>query len=164
MRSSCLLLLVICACSRDTPAPAPAPAPSPAPKAPAAKTLDAPTDLTSLAARLRYEATHRPAAGPHAEQILDAIGGAGLAVVERHQYLGLAMHASYCAGGTTRDGVAISVCEYATADAATAGKTYADHRFAAIGDARRAARGNALLTIAGPAPAAERALHVFATL
>jgi hypothetical protein len=163
MRSSCLLVLVICACSRQTPAPAPAPAAAPAPKA-QTKTLDAPTDLASLAARLRYEAAHRPASGPHAEQVLDAIGGAGLAVLQRRQYLGLAMHASYCAGGTTRDGLAISVCEYGSADAATAGKTYADRQFAAMSDARRATHGNALLTVAGPAPAAERALHVFTTL
>jgi len=180
MRPSSLIALVLMlfACSRETaPVPAPAPGPAltpaavPAPaasSAPArtstAKIVEAPKDLTSLAARLHYEASHRPAAGPHAEQVLDAIDADGLAVVRRRQYLGLAVHASYCAGGTTRDGLAISICEYATPDDAARGKTFADRQFAAITDAQRATRGNALLTVVGAKPDATRALHTFATL
>jgi len=159
MRTIVLALLVAC-----SPSPSPSPPPSPSPSPSQTKTLEAPKDLTSLAARMRYEAAHRPEAGPHAEQVLDAIDANGLTVLQRRQYLGVAVHARYCAGGTTKDGLAISICEYATPADAARGKTYADRQFAAISDAQRAARGNALITIVGARPEAARALHVFETL
>jgi hypothetical protein len=96
--------------------------------------------------------------------VLDAIDAAGLPVLQRRQFLGVTVHASYCAGGTTRAGLAVSVCEYPSADAAAAGKAYADRQFAALTDAQRATRGNALLTVVGDQSTAARALHAFSTL
>jgi hypothetical protein len=122
------------------------------------------TDITSIAARLHYEASHRPTGGPRAENVLDAIDHAGLPLLARRQYLGVPIHAAYCAGGTTADGLAVSVCEYSSPAAAAQGKAYADRQFASIADAHRAVRGNALLTIVGDRPLALRAAHVFETL
>lgn len=155
------LFLVFTACSHPSDAPAPAAAPKPAPAE--TKTLEPMTDVSSLAKRMSYEAAHRPRLEPTAERVLDAMDAAGLRVAARKQYLAVAMKASYCAGGTTPDGVAISVCEYPDADAATAAKTFADTRYAAIG-AAHASRGAAVLTAVGPAPATERALRAFQTL
>ena len=165
MRSSFIALIALAACSRASSQP-PSPSASPSPTAgiTAGKQLQPATELGSLAARLRYEASHRPATGPKAEQVLGAIDAAGLRVGSPHQYLGLAVHARYCAGGTTPDGLAVSVCEYATPAEALAGKAYADSQFAAMTGAERATHGSALLTVVGPTTERERALHVFETL
>jgi hypothetical protein len=166
MRNLILSLLLV-ACSRDT-----APSAKAATRAEArtpAKTVEPSTNLSGIAARLGYEATHRPATGPSSDRVLDALEAAGIKLAERRQFLGIAMKASYCAGGTTSDGVAISVCEYATAEAAQAGKAFADRQYAAMSpNAIRAIHGASLLTVVHPqerSPAlAERALHTFTTL
>ncbi|HUJ59497.1 MAG TPA: hypothetical protein VLX92_13420 [Kofleriaceae bacterium] len=163
MRSSHLLVIAaLAACSHaDPPAPAPAPA---APAAVPGKTLQPAENLGSLASRLRYEAAHRPAAGPRAEAVLDAIDASGVRIEKRRQYLGMPMHAAYCAGGTARDGLAVSVCEYATPADAAAGRSYADRQFAAMSGAVRSVRGADVLTVVGPRPSADRALRTFATM
>ena len=164
--------LCLVACSKSQPpapsqhAPkAPAAAAPVAPQAPAvAKTLDPGTDLTALAERMHYEAAHRPAAKINADAVLDALDASGMQLRKRRQYLATTMHASYCAGGTTADGIAISVCEYASPAAAAAGKSFADHQYAAI-EARRVVQGQTLLTIARANPqVAERAIHTFNAL
>ncbi|HTR55189.1 MAG TPA: hypothetical protein VMJ10_31115 [Kofleriaceae bacterium] len=120
-------------------------------------------DLGPLAARLQYEAAHRPTSGLRAERVLDAIDAAGLQLADRKQFLGLTAHASFCAGGTTRDGVGISICEYDSAAAATAAKAYVDRQYA-FADATRTAHGSALLTVIGSHEATERAVHAFEAL
>ncbi len=169
MRQYILASLILVACSRDTTrAPTPSPAPAAAPPAAQTKRLDPGEDLSSLAMRLRYEAQHRPTSGPTTERVLDTLDAAGLRVDRRRQYLGMAMHARYCAGGTTSDGIAVSVCEYATDHDATAGKTYADHQYASLAGATRATRGGTLLTLVRPedrpAELVDRALHAFTAL
>jgi hypothetical protein len=160
-----ILSLLLVSCSHDT-AP---PAPTAAPAQPVAKTLEPSTNLAGLAARLQYEATHRPSIGPRSERVLDAIDAAGIKLADRRQFLGIAMNASYCAGGTTNDGVAISVCEYTTAEAALAGKAFADRQYAAMGPTTiRATHGATLLTVVRPQERshelADRALEAFKTL
>ena len=95
--------------------------------------------------------------------MLDAIDAAGLPLADRKQFLGLTAHASFCAGGTTKDGVGISICEYESADAATAAKAYVDRQYA-FADTTRTAHGSALLTVVGSREAAERAVHAFQAL
>jgi hypothetical protein len=120
-------------------------------------------DIGPLAARLRYEAAHRPASGPNAEKVLDAMDGAGLALADRRQFLGLTAHAAYCAGGTTKDGIGISVCEYPSAADATAAKAYVDHQYA-FADTTRIAHGASLLSVVGSHDAAARAIRAFQSL
>jgi hypothetical protein len=168
MRSLIISLLLV-SCSHDTAPPAPTPTRQSPPAAAQAKTLEPARNLSGLAVRLQYEATHRPATTPSSERVLDAIDAAGLKVAVRRQFLGVAMKASYCAGGTTSDGIAISVCEYASAAEATAGKKYADRQYAAMGpEAIRATRGATVLTVVRPPERspelAERALRAFTTL
>src|SRR5438093_8736124 len=96
---------ILAACSsKATPPPAPAPAPQ--------KTLEPSTNISSLAARLQYEAAHRPAGAIAAERVFDALEHAGIELADRTQYAGVVMKASYCAGGKARDGLVVAICEY----------------------------------------------------
>ena len=155
-------LILVAACSSH-PSPSPRPSPGPVASATASKSVISAKDLGPLAARLQYEAAHRPASGLRAERVLDAIDAAGLALADRRQFLGLTAHASYCAGGTTKDGTGISICEYESPAAATAAKAYVDRQYA-IADATRTAHGSALLTVVGTRDAADRAARAFEAL
>lgn len=147
--ASTLSLAALAAC--DRPAASLAPAGTGAATAGAGKSLEPSKDLSPLVARLGYEASHRPAATVKAEQVLDALDRRELVVATRRQFLGVTVHASYCLGGKTRDGIAIAACEYPDPAAATAGKAFMDQRFAAMSPlARRAVRGSTVLTITDP--------------
>jgi hypothetical protein len=173
MRLALSLSIVVCvACSKATPtAPpvasqtAPTAAAAASPGAPAlAKTLDPATDLSALADRMQFEASHRPGGKVNADTVLDALERTGMHLRKRRQYLGATMHASYCAGGTTSDGVAISVCEYTNHEAAMSAKQFIDKQYAAI-DASRVVQGQTLLVVARAQPqVAELAIHTFNTL
>ncbi|HEY1556286.1 MAG TPA: hypothetical protein VGF94_15730 [Kofleriaceae bacterium] len=91
------------------------------------------------------------------------MGAAGLALADRRQFLGLTAHASYCAGGTTKDGIGISVCEYTTPADATAAKAFVDRQYA-FADTTRVTHGAALLSVVGSRDAAERANRAFQAL
>jgi hypothetical protein len=147
------LLCVLIACSSKTSAPAPAPAPP--------KALEPATNVSSLAARLQYEAAHRPAAAISAERVFDALDRAGLPVAQRTQYAGIVMKASYCAGGRADDGLVVAICEYQTHDAALAGKDFMDQTFP-LATARREVRGSTVMTAIGGRR--DRALTAFETL
>ncbi len=162
------LVVALLGCNRE-PSPVPA-ASSPPPARTDVRSVEPSKELAPLVARLRYEADHRPSSAVTAERVLDALEHAQLPVSSRRQYLGGTLRASYCAGGVTRDGLAIAVCEYPDATTATAGKQLMDSRFAAMKQvALRKAHRNTVLTIAGntnPSNSAlvERAFEVFATL
>jgi hypothetical protein len=127
-------------------------------------------DLSALAERLAWEAQNRPALDVTAERVFDALERAGVSVLTKRQYVGITMGASYCAGGMTRDDVAISVCEYASRTAAAAGKDFMDHRFARMTPfARRVVHGQVLLSITKPSANAgmdvvQRAVDTFTSL
>ena len=164
-------VLCVAACSRTHEAPpaahtatATAAATAPAARSTASelKTMRPSQPVGSLVARLRYEAAHRPAAQPTADLVLDALAHSGVQLGDRRQYLGLAMHASYCAGGTAHDGLVVAVCEYPTHAAAEAGKAYMDRAFA-IADTTRAVRGEAVMTVVHPGALANQAHQALAT-
>lgn len=112
------------------------------------KQVEPSQQLAPLIARLRYEQIHRPPARISAERVLDALERAGVGVRERRQFLGATVRAAYCAGGTTVDDVAISVCEYRTPEAALAGKQLMDKRFAAMSpNAHRVIRDRTVLSV-----------------
>jgi hypothetical protein len=79
-------------------------------------------------------------------------------VTDATQFLATTAKASYCAGGKT-GALAISVCEYATPDDATAGRIFVEKTFAAIRDRRIAIRGTTSLTIVGGDDATRAALE-----
>jgi hypothetical protein len=86
--------------------------------------------MKSVGGRLQYEATHRPAASPRAEDVLASLGAAGIELAEEKQYVAMTVKAAYCVGGQTRDGLSIAVCEYETPAAAAAGRAFVTERFA----------------------------------
>lgn len=146
------LLCALIACSPAKPAPAPQPR---------QKTLEPATNVSSLAARLQYEAAHRPAGAITAERVFAALDAAGQPLAQRTQYAGIVMRASYCAGGRGSDGLVVAVCEYPTHDAALAGKQLMDREFP-LATARREVRGSTVMTAIGDRR--DRALDTFATL
>jgi hypothetical protein len=131
---------------------------------PAVRAVSPSRDLTPLLARLAYEAHHRTAVRLSAERVLDALDRAQLRIIERKQFLGALVHASYCLGGRTGAGLAIAACEYEDPAAAEAGKELMDRHFSAMAPwARRSAHGAIVLTIADPSGLAhdELAAHAF---
>ena len=131
---------------------------------PAVREVSPSRDLTPLLERLAYEAHHRTAVQLPAERVLDALDRAELRIIERKQFLGAVVRASYCLGGRTGAGLAIAACEYADPAAAEAGKQLMDRRFSAMSPwARRSAHGTIVLTIADPSGLAhdELAAHAF---
>lgn len=149
---------------RDQPSTAPAAAPLPRADAPAPD----PT-MRTLAGRLAFEAANRPGDGPRLETLIAAATAAGVEILDTRQYLGLTASAAYCAGGRTRDGLAVAVCEYADEPAAIAGRAHVERRFGSMGDVRRiVVRRSATLTTTGDAVAHARTRaaleQAFATL
>lgn len=147
-----------------------APAPSVQSSDPPVKEVSPSRDLAPLLARLAYEAQHRPAVRLPAERVLDALEAAQLRIIERKQFLGATVHADYCLGGRTGEGLAIAACEYGDPAAAEAGMQLMDRQFAAMSPgARRRAHETIVLTITDPSGVphdeiAARAFKVFAAL
>ena len=154
------LLLSLAGCRHD----AGAPAANAETAEPAVREVSPSHDLTALRARLADEAHRRAAVRLPVEQVLDALERAQLRIVERKQFLGATVHADYCLGGRTDDGLAVAACEYADPAAAEAGKQFMDLEFAAMSRwARRSAHETIVLTIADPSgtPHDQIAAHVF---
>ena len=170
--SVALFACVACAsCKREAPEPAVSRAtPAVPPASKQTQALEPSSDVSPIVQRLAWEAENRPKRGVTVEQVFEALDRAGIAVTGTRQYLGVTVQASYCAGGVAADGVAISVCEYPTAKAADASRRFMEQRFAAMTSrTRRVVHGQALLTIAQPAPEhgadiASRATQTFRTL
>lgn len=157
-------VVALVGCQRDRPPPAPV-----EPAGSTTKNVDPSKALGPLVDRLHYEATHRPAAALPAELVLDELAQVDLGVVARRQYVGAQLLASYCLGGTTKDGVAISICEYADNPRAVAGKAFMDRQFGAMQPAaHRVVRDTTVLSIVDPggatSPLTSRALQRFAAI
>jgi hypothetical protein len=136
-------LLGMAACSREHAPPA-----QPSPKPVAAERVSAPVGMNTLAGTLRDEAAHRPDGATRAEDVFAALATAGVTVSSPRQYLGLTARAEYCAGGTTADGLAVAVCEYASPEAALAGRAFVEDRYAVMNSYRAIhVRGATTLTL-----------------
>lgn len=134
------IAVALSACGRDRANHASASSPT--------KRVEPSQQLAPLIARLHYEQLHRPPTRISAERVLDALERAGVGVRERRQFLGATVRAAYCAGGTTADDIAISVCEYKTPAAALAGKQLMDKRFAVMdANAHRVVRDRTVLSV-----------------
>lgn len=165
------LLALLAGCGRDRVEQdlAPPVAPPLATSAAEARPMEPSHDLTALRTQLEWEAQHRPHGAVTTEQVFDALDKVGLPVVARQQYLGASMNASYCGGGTTTAGTAVSICEYASPQAAQQGLRFMEEQFGKSGArVNRAAHGPAVLTIvrgeADQAEAVTRALASFQRL
>jgi len=162
----CAALLAAAAACSNAPRVEPSPtaiAPTAAePPAPASR--DSSDALQTLAGRLRDEAEHRPGAGPRAEDVFAALSRGGIAIGSPRQYLGMTVKARYCAGGATADGLAVAVCEYASADDAASGKRFVEERYAGITDRAIHLRGATTLTLTGEPGDARRAAAIFESL
>lgn len=102
-------------------------APSAAPQPPSSKPLG-----TSIGGMLQAEQLARPSGTPRAEDVIAALGKDGVVVEDVKQHLGAPVGAKYCVGGTTKNGVAMSICEYESATAAEAGRATSQKAFGAI--------------------------------
>lgn len=133
----------------ETAAPAAAPAPAPA-AAPMPAEPEPPAAMRTLAGRLAYEAAHRPDGTATVEDVVAALGAAGVQLAEVKQYVALTAAARYCAGGRTADGLAIAVCEYESAAAAAAGRDHVEALYARVPGRQIAIRGATTLTTTVP--------------
>jgi hypothetical protein len=86
----------------------------------------------SLAQKLQEEAAARPAGALRAEAVLDALGAAGIPITKRQQYLAMVVGAAYCLGGNSPAGTPVSVCEYASEEAAKKGRELSLSRFRVV--------------------------------
>ncbi len=132
-----VLGVALAACGRESPPAASAPPPSTAHATTLQKIdrLAATADsvsadsMKSLVGRLSYEAAHRPADAPRAEDVLAALERAGVRLDDHKQYVAATALASYCVGGQTATGLSVAVCEYESPAAATAGREHITARF-----------------------------------
>lgn len=143
-------VLALAACKSDrSPSPAAAPAQelvATSPGAPGSQNL---APLAGIAARMHEEAAQRPASKLSAERVFRALTDRGITLARQQQVLATTAQAQYCALGVTVENVAIAVCEYASQDAARAGKDLLDTRYAKlVPDAVRSLNGTTLVTVA----------------
>lgn len=137
---------------KDQPAPAPAPVePGPAAAKPEREPEpEGAAAMRTLAGRLSYEAAHRPNGTAKVEDVLAALGAAGITVTEVKQYVAMTAAAGYCAGGRTGEGLGVAVCEYASPAAATAGREHVTKLFPNIPGRQITIRGATSLTTTAP--------------
>lgn len=162
MRLVLIATLSLISCDRERARPA-------ATSSDVTKRVEPSKQIAPLVARLEYEARHRTATKLPAERVLDELAQKQMNVTTRRQYVGAALRATYCIGGNTTDGVAISVCEYASPAAAQEGLALMNERFAPMSStATRAIRESTVLTVSDPhgsnSPTSIRALETFAAL
>ena len=142
-------VVALAACKRDRTPPSPAREPelvATSTGAPGSQDL---APLAGIAARMHEESAHRPAVKVTAEQLFRALTDRGVTLTRQQQVLAATAQASYCKLGITIENVAIAVCEYASRDAARAGKQLLDTRYAKlVPDAVRSLNGNTLVTVA----------------
>jgi hypothetical protein len=145
----------------------PAPATEPAAPPPISAQPTPVRDVRALVGKLGLEADHRPKAGVTAEQLFDALDGAGVKLTSRTQYVGEIMKAAFCAGGRTTEGLVVAMCEYGSDREAAAGLAYMNSTFS-FAAATRQAHHAAVMTVVNPSHAHDdlvaRAFTTFQTL
>ncbi|HEY6878761.1 MAG TPA: hypothetical protein VI299_12115 [Polyangiales bacterium] len=101
-----------------------------------------------LGERLSREAASRPVRAVRMEQLADALKGRGVVISRERQVLASVLDASYCETATTSRGLALSLCEFADADAAERGLARSLTTFEPLIPGRALdTRFNALLTV-----------------
>ena len=157
-------LLLLACCSHETTKP------PPRVEVTSHKSVEPSRDVSPLLAQLAYEASHRQTSSIKAEDALEALEATHVHILARRQFVGMSVHADYCIGGPTPEGVAVAVCEYPTHAAALAGKAYMDEHFAAMAPSARRLVGDATVLTLVDTPdrshgvLVERAVATFSAL
>jgi hypothetical protein len=142
-------LLAVAAC-KEKPKPA-APPPEPAPAPPQSR-VD-----TGLLGELAREAAQRPKIEPTIETVLATFEIAGVHIARKQQVLATPIGARYCVASASKGGLNLSLCEYATAEAAKAGRDKSLQVFKALKGRTLLVQNATLLTILAPSvPAVEK--------
>lgn len=152
-----LLLLGAFGCHKDAPPASPPAAPNAAPTvAPA----DTPSPAGGLVGELQRQALDRPKGTVTVEQVLMAIGDAGVKLEPHKQVLATALRAHYCEVASTTAGLGMSICEYDDLAQAKAGRERSETQFAAFGKRTLVLNEKTLLSLnpieETPAVAAEK--------
>jgi hypothetical protein len=138
------------------------------PPAPASAPAIAAKD--DVAALFRSEALHRPTGTVRVEDVLVAFKSAGVETSMLRQHLAKPFGAEYCAGAEAGRDVVLSVCEYASSDAATRGRGASTKGLASIPNREIMQNGATTLTLRERARTpeshalVERLKRAFATL
>jgi hypothetical protein len=123
---ACALLLTACGRpSSRAPTPTSVAETAPAPSGPAH--VD-----EGLLGELAHEAAARPGAKPTVEEVLAALEAEGIAILREQQVLATPIGASYCVAAVSKVGLNLSICEFASAAAAKAGRERSLKLFKAI--------------------------------
>lgn len=86
-----------------------------------------------------------------ADVVIAKLTEAGVSLPAAKQELAVVQRARYCVGGTTRKGLALSVCEYPSEEDARVGREHSLTSFKAIPHREILVRGNTTLTLRGSA-------------
>jgi hypothetical protein len=140
---------VLPACSKARPVSRPANAQA----QPAVTTPSTPSAAPALVqkddipALFRAEAASRPAHTARVEDVLAAFESSGVQVSDVRQHLAKPFGADYCAGAEASRGVVLSVCEYRSPAAATAGRIASAKGLASIPNRQITQNGATTLTL-----------------
>ena len=124
----------------------------------------------NMAEQLQVEAAARPKEAIKVEAVLDALGKADVAVGSTKQFIGRPVLANYCFGGSTAKGNSVTVCEYASVDAAKAGLEHSQKQFGTIANRTLTQNKLTVMTLVGGSESAEtkaeaaKAIEVFTRL
>jgi hypothetical protein len=111
-----------------------------------------------LGERLRREASRRPEARLHVDELLQTLASEGLELLRTRQVLAAPLAADYCVSGLSGSGLALSLCEFADADAAQRGLSRSHMTFDRLIPGRTLLLNRAtLLTLTRPPNAAAAA-------
>jgi hypothetical protein len=100
-----------------------------------------------LAALFRAEGAHRADGSPRVDDVVAAFSSAGVPVLGLRQHLAKPFGATYCAGAEAAEGVVLSLCEYASAEAAVKGRSDSAKSLATIPNRQVMQNGTTTLTL-----------------
>ncbi len=120
--------------------------------------------------QLQVEAAARPQGAIKAEAVIDALGKAEIVVSNNKQFIGRTVLANYCFGGISGKAMTVTICEYASAEAAAAGLENSQKRAGSIPNRTLTQNKQTVLTLVRDGDSAEnkaeadKAIEVFSKL
>jgi hypothetical protein len=105
-----------------------------------------------LGEKLTFEAQHRPAGAVTADQVYAALDQQGIAITEKQQHVAAPFLAQYCLGAHGPAGIALSVCEFSSEEAAVAGKKESETALSSVPNRTLAQKGKTVITVREPQP------------
>jgi Tfp pilus assembly protein PilV len=86
----------------------------------------------NMAEQLQVESAARPQDALKAESVIEALSKSEISVGNGKQFIARPVLATYCFGGTTPKATSVTICEYASVDAAKAGLEHSQKQFGSI--------------------------------